>query len=66
MDGVPMLAAVPAPEIGLTVAGFLRGGSMNVHTCVERVSRSVRRRGVSARWPTPPLTPQGDEAGRRL
>lgn len=38
MDGVPMLAAVPAPEIGLTVAGFLRGGSMNVHTCVERVS----------------------------
>ncbi len=46
MAGVPALAAVSAPstlavdlaaEIGLTLAGFVRGGSMNVYAKVDRV-----------------------------
>jgi FdhD protein len=46
MAGVPMLAAVSAPsslaadladESGLTLAGFVRGGSMNVYTRSERI-----------------------------
>jgi len=49
MAGIPVLAAVSAPsslavelaaELGLTVAGFVRGRSMSVYTCPERV-RSV-------------------------
>ena len=47
MAGVPILAAVSAPsslavelaeEAGLTVAGFVRGTSMNVYTRADRVS----------------------------
>lgn len=46
MAGIPMLAAVSAPsslavdlatEQGLTLVGFLRGGSMNVYSVPERV-----------------------------
>jgi FdhD protein len=46
LAGIPVLAAVSAPsslaaelaaEAGLTLVGFLRGGSMNVYTCPERV-----------------------------
>jgi FdhD protein len=47
MAGVPVLGAVSAPsslaveladECGLTVAGFIRGGSMNVYTHPERIA----------------------------
>jgi len=46
MAGVPMLAAVSAPsslaveladEAGMTVVGFLRGSSMNVYSCPQRI-----------------------------
>jgi FdhD protein len=49
MAGIPMLAAVSAPsslaadladEIGLTLVGFLRGDSMVVYSCAERVPTS--------------------------
>lgn len=49
MAGVPVLAAVSAPsslaadlaaEAGLTLVGFVRGGSMNVYTHSERVALS--------------------------
>jgi len=47
MAGIPVLAAVSAPstlaaeladEAGMTLVGFLRGPSMNVYTCAERVT----------------------------
>ena len=46
LAGIPVLAAVSAPsslaadlaqESGLTLVGFLRGGSMNVYTCPDRI-----------------------------
>lgn len=46
MAGIPLLTAVSAPsslavslaaEVGLTIAGFVRGGSMNVYACPERI-----------------------------
>jgi FdhD protein len=48
MAGVPLLAAVSAPsslavelaeESGLTLVGFIRGGSMNIYTGAERVAQ---------------------------
>jgi FdhD protein len=45
--GIPVLAAVSAPsslaaelaeQAGLSLAGFLRGSSMNIYTCAQRVT----------------------------
>ena len=50
MAGIPMLAAVSAPstlavdlaaEVGMTLVGFLRGGSMNVYAGAARVAVPV-------------------------
>ena len=46
LAGVPVLAAVSAPvlaadlaaDAGLTLVGFLRGGTMNVYAGAERIS----------------------------
>lgn len=50
LAGIPILAAVSAPsslavdlaaESGLTLAGFVRGDTMNIYTCPERISGSA-------------------------
>lgn len=47
LAGIPILAAVSAPsslavdlaaESGLTLAGFVRGDTMNIYTCPERIN----------------------------
>jgi FdhD protein len=47
MAGIPVLAAVSAPSslavdlanrCGLTLVAFLRGESMNVYTCPDRIT----------------------------
>ena len=52
MAGIPVLAAVSAPstlavdlaaEVGMTLVGFLRGGSMNVYSGSSRVVIPARR-----------------------
>jgi FdhD protein len=52
MAGIPVLAAVSAPstlavdlaaEVGMTLVGFLRGGSMNVYTGASRVAAPANR-----------------------
>jgi FdhD protein len=48
MASIPILAAVSAPsslailaeDSGLTMVGFLRGQTMNVYTCPERIRAS--------------------------
>lgn len=54
MAGIPVLAAVPAPSsaaaelaagTGLTLVGFLRGGSVNVCTEEHRVAAAGGSRG---------------------
>jgi FdhD protein len=56
LAGIPVLAAVSAPsslaadlaaESGLTLVGFLRGGSMNVYTGPERVPVAAARGAAS-------------------
>ena len=58
LAGIPVLAAVSAPsslaadlaeESGLTLVGFLRGGSMNVYTGRPDRQRPRRRRSLKGR-----------------
>jgi FdhD protein len=66
LAGIPVLAAVSAPsslaaalaeEAGLTLVGFLRGGSMNVYTGSERVP--------TAALPDPAARTAGPPSGQR-
>ena len=50
MAGVPLLASVSAPttlavdlarECGLTLVGFVRGGSLNVYAGAERLGLTI-------------------------
>ena len=52
LAGIPILAAVSAPsslavdlaaDSGLTLAGFVRGATMNIYTCPERVEDTARK-----------------------
>ena len=55
---IPIICAVSAPsslavdfarESGQTLVGFLRGETMNVYACAERIERSTGRPAL--RWP---------------
>jgi FdhD protein len=72
MAGIPMLAAVSAPsslavdlaaETGLTLVGFLRGGSMNVYTGEQRLDLTaaggVRQSGPVLQSTSSPRSTRG-------
>jgi FdhD protein len=71
MAGIPMLAAVSAPsslavdlaaETGLTLVGFLRGGSMNVYTGEQRLDLTA---AGGVRQPEPVLSPRSTRGSCR-
>ncbi len=71
LAGIPVLAAVSAPsslaadlaaDAGLTLVGFLRGGSMNVYTRADRVLADIPAAPGSAE---PLLRPTGPRSAGR-